>query len=201
MAKAPRRKCKVCSEWFHPAFSNQWWCSPEHGTELAIQRRSKEREKAEKAADKKRRREYQQQKDKLKIRKLSLQPLSYFHKLTQQAFNEYIRTRDAGNPCISCGRLTGAKMNAGHFRTVGASPETRYDETNCHAQCEYCNSYLSGNIGAYRPRLIEKIGQEAYDRLMGPHDRKKWTREGLQEMARHYRQKTRELRDSRSEAA
>ncbi|HFD4541107.1 TPA: recombination protein NinG, partial [Enterobacter hormaechei] len=29
MAKAPRRKCKVCNEWFHPAFSNQWWCSPE----------------------------------------------------------------------------------------------------------------------------------------------------------------------------
>ncbi|HHK4128793.1 TPA: recombination protein NinG [Enterobacter roggenkampii] len=201
MAKAPRRKCKVCNEWFHPAFDKQWWCSPEHGTELAIQRRSKEREKAEKAADKKRRREYQQQKDKLKVRKLSLQPLSYFHKLTQQAFNEYIRTRDAGNPCISCGRLTGAKMNAGHFRTVGASPETRYDETNCHSQCEYCNSYLSGNIGAYRPKLIEKIGQEAYDRLMGPHDRKKWTREGLQELARHYRQKTRELRDSRSEAA
>lgn len=201
MAKAPRRKCKVCNEWFHPAFSNQWWCSPEHGTELAIERRSKEREKAEKAADKKRRREYQQQKDKLKIRKLSLQPLSYFHKLTQQAFNEYIRTRDAGNPCISCGRLTGAKINAGHFRTVGASPETRYDETNCHAQCEYCNSYLSGNIGEYRPKLIKKIGQDAYDKLMGPHEKRKWTREELQELARNYRQKTRALRDSRSEAA
>ena len=199
MAKAPRRKCKVCNEWFHPEFSNQWWCSPEHGTELAIERRSKEREKAEKAADKKRRREYQQQKDKLKIRKLSLQPLSYFHKLTQQAFNEYIRTRDAGNPCISCGRLTGAKINAGHFRTVGASPETRYDETNCHAQCEYCNSYLSGNIGEYRSRLIKKIGQEAYDKLMGPHEKGKWTREGLQELAKHYRQKTRALRESMTE--
>ena len=199
MVKPPRRKCKVCNEWFHPAFSNQWWCSPEHGTELAIERRSKEREKAEKAADKKRRREYQQQKDKLKIRKLSLQPLSYFHRLTQQAFNEYIRTRDAGNPCISCGRLTGAKINAGHFRTVGASPETRYDETNCHAQCEYCNSYLSGNIGEYRPRLIKKIGQEAYDKLMGPHEKGKWTREGLQELARHYRKKTRALRESMTE--
>lgn len=199
MAKAPRRKCKVCNEWFHPAFDRQWWCSPEHGTELALERRSKEREKAEKAADKKRRREYQQQKDKLKIRKLSLQPLSYFHKLTQQAFNEYIRTRDAGNPCISCGRLTGAKINAGHFRTVGASPETRYDETNCHAQCEYCNSYLSGNIGEYRPRLIKKIGQEAYDKLMGPHEKGKWTREVLQELAKHYRQKTRALRESMTE--
>lgn len=203
MAKPARRRCKneECREWFHPAFANQWWCSPECGTKIALERRSKEREKAEKAAEKKRRREEQKQKDKLKIRKLALQPLSYFHKLTQQAFNEYIRTRDVGDPCISCGRLTGAKINAGHFRTVGASPETRYDETNCHAQCEHCNSYLSGNIGAYRPRLIEKIGQEAYDRLMGPHERKKWTREELQELARYYRQKTKELRNSRSEAA
>ncbi|OSM83499.1 recombination protein NinG [Escherichia coli] len=35
MAKPARRKCKICKEWFHPAFSNQWWCSPEHGTKLA----------------------------------------------------------------------------------------------------------------------------------------------------------------------
>ncbi|EEQ7505015.1 recombination protein NinG, partial [Escherichia coli] len=25
MAKPARRKCKICKEWFHPAFSNQWW--------------------------------------------------------------------------------------------------------------------------------------------------------------------------------
>lgn len=201
MAKQPRRRCKneECREWFRPRHSNVWWCSPECGTKIALERRSKEREKAEKAADKKRRREEQQQKDKLKVRKLALKPLNYFHKITQQAFNKYIRTRDAGNPCISCGRLTGAKMNAGHFRTVGASPETRYDETNCHAQCEYCNSYLSGNIGEYRPKLIKKIGQEAYDKLMGPHEKRKWTREGLRELARHYRQKTRALSESRKE--
>ncbi|WP_249536961.1 recombination protein NinG, partial [Escherichia coli] len=24
MAKPARRKCKICKEWFHPAFSNQW---------------------------------------------------------------------------------------------------------------------------------------------------------------------------------
>ncbi|MFW0856982.1 recombination protein NinG [Cronobacter dublinensis] len=203
MEKKTRRRCKneECREWFHPAFANQWWCGPECGAKIALERRSKERDKALKAAEKKRRREEQQQKDRLKIRKLALKPLSYFHKLTQQAFNEYIRTRDAGSPCISCGRLTGAKMNAGHFRTVAASPETRYDETNCHIQCEHCNSYLSGNIGEYRPRLIEKIGHEAYEKLMGPHEKQKWTREDLQGLARHYRQKTKVLRESREEAA
>ena len=76
MAKPARRKCKICKEWFHPAFSNQWWCCPEHGTQLALELQSKQRKKAEKAAEKKRRREEQKQKDKLKIRKLALKPRS-----------------------------------------------------------------------------------------------------------------------------
>ncbi|MFG6003180.1 recombination protein NinG [Salmonella enterica subsp. enterica serovar Pomona] len=29
MAKLPRRKCKVCREWFSPAYSNVVWCCPE----------------------------------------------------------------------------------------------------------------------------------------------------------------------------
>lgn len=87
MAKSARRRCKneECREWFHPAFANQWWCSPECGTKIALERRSKEREKAEKAAEKKRRREEQKQKDKLKIRKLALKPRSYWIKQAQQA--------------------------------------------------------------------------------------------------------------------
>ncbi|WP_201287970.1 recombination protein NinG, partial [Morganella morganii] len=46
MVKWPRRKCLICRDWFHPKFSNEWWCCPEHGAELAIKRRSREREKA-----------------------------------------------------------------------------------------------------------------------------------------------------------
>ncbi|ENJ8195608.1 recombination protein NinG, partial [Salmonella enterica subsp. enterica serovar Bredeney] len=96
MAKSARRRCKneECREWFHPAFANQWWCSPECGTKIALERRSKEREKAEKAAEKKRRREEQKQKDKLKIRKLALKPRSYWIKQAQQAVNAFIRERD-----------------------------------------------------------------------------------------------------------
>ncbi|EPT9719018.1 recombination protein NinG, partial [Escherichia coli] len=100
MAKPARRKCKICKEWFHPAFSNQWWCSPEHGTKLALERRNKEREKAEKTAEKKRRREEQKQKDKIKIRKLALKPRSYWIKQAQQAVNAFIRERDRDLPCI-----------------------------------------------------------------------------------------------------
>ncbi|MEB0808980.1 recombination protein NinG, partial [Citrobacter freundii] len=163
---------------------------PEHGFEYSQLLLAKKKL----AADRKRKQEAQQERRELKIRKKALQPLSQYHKRAQIAFNAFIRQRDAGQPCISCGRNSGAKMNAGHFRTVGASPETRYDETNCHIQCEACNAYLSGNIGEYRPQLIAKIGQEAYDRLMGPHEAKKWTREELDALAAHYRAKLKELK-------
>lgn len=115
MAKPARRRCKndECREWFHPAFANQWWCSPECGTKIALERRSKEREKAEKAAEKKLRREEQKQKDKLKIRKLALKPRSYWIKQAQQAVNAFIRERDRDLPCISCGTLTSAQWDAG----------------------------------------------------------------------------------------
>ncbi|EBP0013075.1 hypothetical protein HX37_20245 [Salmonella enterica] len=36
MAKLPRRKCKVCREWFSPAYSNVVWCCPEHGVITGI---------------------------------------------------------------------------------------------------------------------------------------------------------------------
>ncbi|MFV2335132.1 recombination protein NinG, partial [Escherichia coli] len=50
-----RRKCKCCNEWFIPKYQNQYLCNEICGTKIALERRSKEREKAEKAAEKKRR--------------------------------------------------------------------------------------------------------------------------------------------------
>ncbi|WP_439212122.1 recombination protein NinG [Duffyella gerundensis] len=96
-----------------------------------------------------------------------------------------------------CHRPASSSSGAGRVTT---SPPG-YDETNCHLQCEHCNSYLSGNIGEYKPNLIAKIGQAAFDRLMGPHELKKWTREELQKLAADYRKKTRELIKTRQETA
>lgn len=201
--RKPRKRCKnpECREWFHPAFSNQTWCSAECGTVIALAKREKDRQSAIQKAERRRKDEAQQERRSLKVRKLAVQPLSHFHKQTQAAFNEYIRTRDIAEPCISCGRYHEGKYDAGHYRTRGASPATRYDETNCHKQCVPCNQHLSGNIENYTPRLIEKIGQEAFDRLMGPHPVIKWTREELQELAKLYREKTRQLLKQREQAA
>ncbi|MBG3131782.1 recombination protein NinG [Proteus mirabilis] len=195
MQKLRRRRCKICREWFHPKYSNIWWCCPEHGAELAIRRINKEKEKVLEKRKKEQREKEVKAKDKLKARKLAVKPLSYFTKQAQAAFNAFIRERDKDESCISCGRNTGAKMNAGHYRTVGANPELRFDEDNCNIQCEHCNSYRSGNIEQYTPRLIEKIGQERFDRLMGPHELPKWKREDYERIRDHYRAKLKELKD------
>lgn len=195
MQKLRRRRCKICREWFIPRQSFQNWCCPEHGFELSEQRRNKDREKALAKLKKEQREKEVKAKDKLKVRKLAVKPLSYFTKQAQAAFNAFIRERDKDDPCISCGRFHDGQYHAGHYRTTKAMPELRFDEDNVHKQCAPCNNHLSGNSEQYTPRLIEKIGQERFDRLMGPHELPKWKREDYERIRDHYRAKLKELKD------
>ncbi|AHF77924.1 Bacteriophage protein [Sodalis praecaptivus] len=196
-----RRKCKECGIWFIPAYQNIQWCSPECGAKLAIKRRKKETQKAIAVLEKKRKQEEAARRDKLKVRKLSVKPLSYFAKLAQADFNTYIRERDAGLPCISCDRYHDGQYHAGHYRSTGANPELRFNEDNCHRQCSVCNNHLSGNIASYTPNLIAKIGLERFDRLMGPHDAVRYRREDYERIRALYRAKLKALKTSREDAA
>ena len=85
------------------------------------------------------------------------------------------------------------RMNAGHYKSVGSTPALRFNEGNVHLQCEHCNSYLSGNIGEYRPRLIAKIGLEMVEFLEGPHEPKKYTIDELKELIATYKEKVKAL--------
>jgi len=80
----------------------------------------------------------------------------------QRAFNEFIRLRDAGLGCISCDKPSdwGGQWHAGHYKTVGARPDLRFNEDNVHKQCSHCNNFLSGNLAQYRIALIAKIGSQ-----------------------------------------
>lgn len=196
MAKQPRRKCLICRAWFHPKYDNIEWCCPEHGLELSQRRRQKAAEKAPAKLKKERRQQEREEKDKLKISKLAVKPTSYFKQQAQTAFNAYIRERDKDLPCISCGRHHAGQYHAGHYRTTKAMPELRFDEDNVHKQCSACNNHLSGNIENYRPALIEKIGQERFDRLMGVHELPKWKREDYERIRDEYRRKLKELKNA-----
>ncbi|NIH21838.1 recombination protein NinG [Providencia heimbachae] len=195
MAKERRRRCKICREWFELKYQNVEWCSPEHGAELALKRRNKEREKAEQKLKKERQQKERESRDKLKIRKLAVKPLSYFAKQAQTAFNSFIRERDKDLPCISCDRFHEGQYHAGHYRTTKANPEIRFDEDNCHKQCAPCNNHLSGNIENYRPALILKIGRERFDILMGFHELPKWKRDDYERVRDDYRKKLKELKN------
>lgn len=184
--KQPKPKtCKnpACRASFVPQRLGQAVCNYTCG--LAI--KDVNQEKARKSLAQVERREIKVRKEKLKSRADHL-------KDTQQAFNAWVRERDAELPCISCGRHHQGKYDAGHYRTVGSNPALRFEPLNCHRQCSPCNTQLSGNIVNYRIALVTRIGADAVDWLEGPHEAKKYTVEELKAMTADYRAKTRELK-------
>jgi len=74
----------------------------------------------------------------------------------QIVFNKWIRKRDEGQRCISCG--TGTPEQAGHFYSAGHHNALRFNEYNVNLQCMRCNYFLSGNLINYRIGLLKKIG-------------------------------------------
>lgn len=189
MKKVKEKKCRECGNNFTPSMTTQSVCGPACAIVKAKKKVSKD--KAHKERD---------ERKASRARVESVQPLSYYHKKAQSAFNAFIRARDAGKPCISCGKPDDGshQRHASHFRSIGACRELRYDESNVHASCSVCNNYMSGNIAGYTPALIEKIGQGEVDRLNRTQAPKKWTRQQLEELAAYYRKKTRDLVNYRS---
>lgn len=187
-AKQPRpKKCKnpACGASFPPRRLGQAVCSPACGLAIA----PANRDKARKAIDQRERREIQVRKEKLKSR-------GDYVREAQQAFNAWVRLRDADQPCISCGRHHQGKYDAGHYRTTAACPELRFDPLNVHKQCSPCNTQLSGNIVEYRLELIRRIGQEQVDWIEGPHEAKRYTIDDLKAIKAEYRAKIKQLKEA-----
>ncbi len=135
-----------------------------------------------------------------RMKAIKLRTRSEWLRLTQGDFNAYIRERDQGKPCISCNKVVHLKRNAGHYLSTGSHPELRFNELNCHLQCERCNSYLSGNAAAYRLQLIKRIGIANVEYLEGPHEPKKYTIDELERLRAEYRSKLKALRAMRERA-
>ena len=193
IAKQPKpKKCKnpACGISFPPQRLGQAVCSPKCG--LAI--KDVNQAKARKSLAQVERREIKVRKEKLKSRADHLRE-------AQAAVNEYVRLRDAHLPCISCDStpndndlMTGSRWDAGHYRSVGACPELRFEPLNIHRQCVKCNRNLSGNAVEYRIRLVQRIGAEKVAWLEGLHSACKYTVEEIKAIKAEYRAKTRELK-------
>ena len=191
--KPPKpKRCRVatCRASFVPARLGQAVCSPK----CALVDGPRHAPKVRKALDQIERAEIKVRKEKLKSRADHLRE-------AQAAVNEYVRLRDAHLPCISCDStpndndlMTGSRWDAGHYRSVGACPELRFEPLNIHRQCVKCNRNLSGNAVEYRIRLVRRIGAEKVSWLEGLHPACKYTVEEIKAIKAKYRAKTRELK-------
>lgn len=170
------RKCKVCKRKFTPKSGLQVVDSPE----CAIKWARIKSEAAQRKKDKKRKRE--------------LKTKSQWLKEAQREFNRYIRLRDFKHPCISCGRHNNCKFDAGHYLSVGARPDLRFNEDNVHKQCVQCNSFKSGNQVEYRRRLVERISEKGVEQLEFHGPALNLIVPDIQALKDKYRQKANELK-------
>lgn len=181
------RRCAnpACRSEFTPAFSTtqkvcKWQCG------LAI--KDQNHDKARKAIASQERVEHRKAKEKIKTK-------GDHAKEAQQAFNAWVRLRDQGLPCISCGTTADVQFAAGHYRTVGSCPELRFEPLNVHLQCNRnCNMAKSGSILEYRIELVKRIGKDKVDWLEGKHEPKRYTIEDLKAIKAEYRAKVREMK-------
>ena len=180
------KTCKVCKTEFTPTRPMQKVCSPMCALEVSRQ-----------VAQKKAVKEAQEDRKKTREKLDAMRTKPQLVKVAQTAFNAFVRARDSDKPCISCGKPPSTESNqtdAGHFRSVGSAPHMRFVEDNIHGQCKHCNQYLAGNVLAYRKGLIERIGLERVEQIESDQTVRKYTKEGLQEIAKHYNAETRRLK-------
>jgi hypothetical protein len=118
----------------------------------------------------------------------------------QKSFNEFIRLRDYELGCISCDKTKGwqGQWHAGHFKTVGARPDLRFNEDNCQKQCSVCNNYLSGNLAQYRENLISRIGIDRVSALDAPPKITKLSASDYGEINEHYKYRIKVIKADKS---
>lgn len=174
--KVYQRKCVQCKDKFTPQNNTQICCSPKCAIDYM---------KSKKAND------WQKEK---KVLKDKLMTKSDYLNICQKVFNTYIRTRDKNKNCISCDKKLVGKFDAGHFFSVGAYPNLRFNENNVFGQCVHCNRDKHGNVKEYDLRLQNILSTKDYNQLLN--DRNKPALLGIEdvkELIEIYRLKTKEL--------
>lgn len=169
--KPPRKKkCKGCKEWFQPTRSFQVACSPICA--IKVTQESVEK-KTRKEASERTRKDIEERRE-LRRRKNELNRSGQLDKLQDLVNQWVVNVRDKDEGCITCGKKSDVKYDAGHYRTRGACPELRYELTNIHKQCSVnCNQHASGARLEYRDAILNKYGKDHLDWLDGPHPKLK----------------------------
>lgn len=162
--------CKMCKNTYDPSGKGQIICSVRCALRY-VKKKNKE--------------EFIKQTRELK-RKYYQTDRVHLTKKAQKVFNEYIKLRDTGRACISCGGSGECQWHAGHFRSSGSTPVLRFEPLNCHRQCAQCNRHKSGNLTNYRQGLLKKIGVQQLEWLEGHHPVEPLSIDRLKQIHRQY---------------
>lgn len=90
--------------------------------------------------------------------------LPQLKKALQLLVNAYIRKRDVGLPCISCGEFK-TDIQAGHFYAVKGYDGLRYELDNINGECSGCNCFNESHLIGYSENLLKKIGKKRFEAL------------------------------------
>lgn len=176
--KPKQKKCKQCGEYFLPDRPMQSCCGIPCSIEYAKAQKIK-RDGTDKRKE---------------LKAFSDKDVPTLKRLAQTVFNKYIRERDKGKLCVSCGCVVKEGMaHASHYKPVGGHSYLRFDESNVHVSCSRCNVFRAGNLSEYRVRILDRISIEDLERLEQPNQIKTWTAEELKQIIETYKQKTKEL--------
>ena len=106
-------------------------------------------------------------------------------------FQKFIRLRDKGKPCITCGEYR--TLECGHFISRRFD-STRYDEKNAHGQCAKCNRFEYGNQFEHGTQIDLRYGKGTADLLlMKSKMLSKRTRIDYERIANFYKDKCKQL--------
>lgn len=121
----------------------------------------------------------------------SSKSIAELKKEAQITFNLWIRQRDKGLPCISCGKVK--ELQAGHFFAVKGFDGLRFDEDNVNGECVHCNCFDESHLIGYSENLEKKLGKTAFENLKKrakEYKRNigfKWNREELENIKKQYK--------------
>lgn len=186
-APADPKSCCQCGKEFLPKYTTmQAACSLRCAASYAKRQRL-DKEKSERAATR------AQKEEGKGLRKLLSE--------AQEAFNTYIRLRDANTFCIACGdpfedNKPGGSMDAGHFIARSVAPGLRFNEDNVFGQHKNCNRPGGTTKAQFRLGVVARIGEERTQAVEAQVDHRapKWDKDQVRETRDTYRKKAKELR-------
>ncbi len=158
--KLKAKNCKVCGKAFVPMNSMAKVCSIECSIQLSKNDIQKKADKEAKSIAVRERREHRKAKERVK-------PLSKWLSEAQAVINKYVRLRDRHLGCVSCDKPStwDGQWHCSHFFPRGRAAAVRFNLCNMHKSCSQCNNHMSGNLVAYEPELIRRIGKDKYEWL------------------------------------